>query len=328
MRTIKVEHQHWRTAGAFTIARGSITEIEVIRVTIRDGEHTGRGECRPYARYHETPASVIAQINTIKEELAAGLDPESLQARLPAGAARNAVDCALWDLRAKQHGVRIWQLLGIEAPKPRTTAYTLSVDSPQNMAVAAGQARDYPLLKLKIGETGGLSATLAVLEARPDAELIVDANEALHPDEVQAFRAALSDKPVALIEQPVAASKFDQVENRPKALPVLCADESLHTRNELSALWTAGYRAVNVKLDKCGGLTEGLALMQAARQMGFVIMAGCMVGTSLAMAPMMALSAFADIIDLDGPLLLERDVANGLEYNGPTIAPPRPELWG
>ncbi len=328
MRTIKIEQQIWKTAGAFTIARSSINEIVVVRVTISEGGFVGRGECRPYARYQETPESVTGQIHTITEELKNGLDNEGLQDKLPAGAARNAVDCALWDLRCKQEDCSIWEILGLAQPMPRITAYTLSLNTPEKMARAAIKAQDYPLLKLKIGQTGGLEACLAVLRARPDAKLIIDANEALEPEALPKFRAALADKPVVLIEQPVPAALYDHIENAPEALPILCADESLHTRKDLPGLWQAGYRAVNVKLDKCGGLTEGVALMRQAKSMGFVIMAGCMVGTSLAMAPIMALSGFSDVIDLDGPLLLAEDVPQGLNYSGPVIAPPTAKLWG
>lgn len=315
-------------AGSFRIAHGSVTEVHVVSVEISGGKYTGRGECRPYARYNETPDSVMAQIETIRANIEAELTPEALQSLLPAGAARNAVDCALWDLRAKQKNMRIWELLNIPKPRPRTTAYTLSIDSPSNMAKAARAAAPYPILKLKIGGSDGLAACLAVLKARPGAQLIIDANEALMPGELGAFRRRLSKAPVLLIEQPLKTANYHKIDGGPHDLPVLCADESLHTREDLTILWDAGYRAVNVKLDKCGGLTEGVALMKQAKSMGFLIMAGCMVGTSLAMAPMMVLESYADFIDLDGPLLLAKDVKNGLKFEGPIIHPPKAVLWG
>ncbi len=328
MQRLKITTQQWPIAGQFTISRSSLSEIEVVRVQISDGQHIGRGECRPYGRYKESAASVTAHIESIRAAIETGLTPELLQARLPAGAARNAVDCALWDLRAKISGQSVSELLGIAPPRARQTAYTLSLDSPEKMGQAALKAKDYPLLKIKIGAQNGLEASRAVLKARPDAQLIIDANEALAPSELEAFRAALSGKNVAMIEQPLPAKDFDKIDNNPSKLPIYCADESLHGIADLAPLWAAGYRAVNVKLDKCGGLTAALALMQAAKAQGFKIMAGCMVGTSLAMAPMMVLEQFADYIDLDGPLLLKKDIENGLLYEGAIIHPPKINLWG
>jgi len=328
MYQLKVTTQTWPIAGSFRIAHGSVREVYVVVVGIGDGKVTGRGECRPYARYKETPETVTAQIMAIADTIRAGIDTQSLQELLPAGAARNAVDCALWDLKAKQSGQAVWQILSLPEPRARTTAFTLSIDSPERMAKAAIAARQYPILKLKIGSMDGLPACLAVLKARPDAQLIIDANEALSADELVEFRAALSHAPVLMIEQPLKSDIYDQIENSPDALPILCADESLHTRDDLQKLWDAGYRAVNVKLDKCGGLTEGVALMRQAKSMGFLIMSGCMVGTSLAMAPMMMLESFADFIDLDGPLLLAKDIGSGLVFEEAIINPPSTKLWG
>lgn len=328
MYQLKVNTKTWPVAGSFRIAHGSVTEVHVVEVEISDGSYIGRGECRPYARYGETPENVTAQIMNVSDTINAGIDTGGLQDLLPAGAARNAVDCALWDFKAKQNRTPVWKTLGLSKPKPRITAFTLSIDSPARMAKAAIEARKYPILKLKIGGKAGLESCLAVLDARPDAELIIDANEALTPAELVTFRSALAHAPVLLIEQPVKAEIFDQVEYAPEKLPVFCADESLHTRADLQRLWDAGYRAVNVKLDKCGGLTEGVALMRQAKSMGFLIMSGCMVGTSLAMAPMMILESFADFIDLDGPLLLAKDIENGLQFDGAIINTPRQALWG
>ena len=328
LRQLKIDTEKWPVAGSFRISRSTLTEIAVVTVTLRDGEHIGRGECRPYARYDETPESVTAQIEAIRHALEKGLTVQDLQHSLLAGAARNAVDCALWDLKAKQTHQPIYELLKLPPPQARQTAYTLSIDTPIKMQHAALQAKAYPLLKVKIGSREGLEACLAVMESRPDAELIIDANEALKPQDVTHFQRALKTKPVVMIEQPLPDAQLNDIPDTPNALPIFCADESLHTAKDLDHLWTAGYRAVNVKLDKCGGLSAGLELMRAARAKGFIIMAGCMVGTSLAMAPIMFLESFADYIDLDGPLLLAKDRKKGLRYEGPVIHPPLRELWG
>lgn len=328
MRDLKTQTEKWPVAGEFRISNSSLTQITVVTVNINDGKYRGRGECRPYPKYDETAESVTAQIEAIRQDIENGINPEALQNILPPGAARNAVDCALWDLQAKQSQTPISGLLGIDLPKARLTAFTLSIDTPDKMREAALNAHFYPLLKIKIDSPEGLTSCLAIMEARPDAELIIDANEALRPEDIKTFQSALKSKPVAMIEQPLRRAEYDKVPNTPEALPIFCADESLHTAKDLDRLWEAGYRAVNVKLDKCGGLTAGLELMRAAKAKGFIIMAGCMVGTSLAMAPIMMLESFADYIDLDGPLLLSKDRKKGLLYEGPIIHPPKPELWG
>ena len=318
----------WPVDGQFKIAHGSLSEIDVVQVTITDKKFEGRGECRPYARYGETVSSVLDQIGSVTKTLEHVGNASELQNLLPAGAARNALDCAFWDLKAKMSGKPVSEYLALLAARPRVTAYTLSIDTPSQMAQAALDASKYPILKLKIDGLQGLDACLAVMRARPDAQLIIDANEALTPNELMRFRSALTGFPILMIEQPLKADLFDQIENLPNSLPILCADESLHTRDDLQALWDAGYRAVNVKLDKCGGLTEAHEVMRMAKQMGFVIMAGCMVGSSLAIAPMMLLESYAHVIDLDGPLLLKKDVGFGIKYNGATITPPTRKLWG
>jgi len=245
---------------------------------------------------------------------------------LPAGPALNALDCALWDLRAKMTATPIWDLLGTAKPQSRQTAFTLSIDSPKNMAKAAIDAAMYPVLKIKIGSQDSLECVKAVCAARPNAQLIVDANEAIKPSELTTFHSALLGHNIALIEQPLPAG-MDTKNRLPSGLSY-CADESLHTEADLPRLKAAGYKAVNVKLDKCGGITAALTLMKAAKDMGFEVMAGCMVGSSLAMAPMMTLESLADYIDLDGPLLLAGDIENGLHYNGAWVHPPSAELWG
>ena len=328
LRRLKIQTETWPVAGEFRISGSALTDIIVVTVTITDGDAQGRGECRPYAKYNETAESVTAQIQAIRRDIETGLTTDKLQSLMPPGAARNAVDCALWDLRAKQTGQSIPALLGIPTPKPRLTAFTLSIDTAENMRDAALKAASYPLLKIKIDSLGGLDGCLAVMEARPDAKLIIDANEALNAEEAEQMQLALASKAVVMIEQPLPREEYDQIPNRPDARPVFCADESLHTAKDLDRLWDAGYRAVNVKLDKCGGLTEGVNLMRAAKTKGFTVMAGCMVGTSLAMAPMVMLESFADYIDLDGPLLLAKDRAEGLRFDGAHVYPPKTPLWG
>ena len=328
LRQINSHNVSYPVAGSFRIAHGTLSAINVVEVSIRSGDKIGRGECRPYPRYGESVSSVMAQIETLSERITLGLTRQELQKALPAGAARNAVDCALWDLEAKLTGQSVAQLLGLPAPKPMTTAYTLSIDSPSRMAKAALNAKAYGILKLKIADMGGLDCALAVMRVRPDAQLIVDANEALTPAELSHFQSTLAAYPVLMIEQPIPAHQISGAPQDPLALPILCADEALHTRADLEQVWNAGYRAINIKLDKCGGLTEGLALIHEAKSRGFVIMAGCMVGSSLAMAPMVHLAGLADVVDLDGPALLQTDCAYGLDYSGDTVGVPGSKLWG
>ena len=328
MRQLILKIENWPIAGAFIISRSTLKNITVVTAEIHENGFVGRGECRPYARYNETPESVIEDIEKHRGAIEADISLEDLQSLMPAGAARNAIDCALWDLKAKKTGQTVSQLLNLPPPKKRITAYTLSMDSPANMRMAALKAKQYPILKIKIGHEGGLEACLAIIKARPDAQLIIDANEALKPDEIEVFRSSLETFPVIMIEQPIAASTYDLIPNTSDKLPIFCADESLHSQEDLEKLWIAGYRAVNIKLDKCGGLTAGLKLIQSAKARGFIIMAGCMVGTSLAMAPMMILESYADYIDLDGPLLLTKDRDDGLRYEGPNIIPAPKGFWG
>lgn len=316
----------WPTQEPFRISRSVVSEVTVVVVTITKAQFSGRGECRPYARYNETAESVCQQIESLKQELLS-LSHDNLAQRLPNGAARNAIDCALWDLKAQMTGKAVHELLNLPAPKARETAFTLSLASPEKMAKAAKAAASYKLLKIKIGDLDGLDCALAVLKARPDAKLIIDANEALKPNELAGFQSKLAGESVALIEQPIAAGTAlpGAIEN---SLPLMCADESLHTTADLSRLWTEGYRAVNIKLDKAGGLSEGIELAKAAKAMGFKIMLGCMVSSSLSMAPALVLESYADIIDLDGALLLARDHENGMRYDNGHVYPAPKALWG
>lgn len=325
-RRLTAREERWPIAGAFTIARGSKTEARVLLVEIRDGGAVGRGEAVPYPRYGESPEASLAEIEAVRGEIERGCDQAQLQGLLPPGAARNAVDCALWDLQAKQTGVRAWMRAGLLAPAPVVTAFTLSLAPPQAMAEAARTAADRPILKLKIGGPDDLERVAAVRGAAPAARLIVDANEALGLEDLRRLLPDLARLGVALIEQPLKAGEDQALEGFVSAVP-LCADESLHSRAELAAC-AGRYACINIKLDKTGGLTEALALAAEARARGLSIMAGCMVATSLSMAPATLIAQGAAFVDLDGPLLLAKDREPGLRFTGSTVAPPDPALWG
>jgi L-alanine-DL-glutamate epimerase-like enolase superfamily enzyme len=298
----------------------------VVVAEIVDGPHTGRGEAVPYARYGEDVAGVLAEIGTVAAAVEGGASRHLLQGLLPHGAARNALDCALWDLEAKQHGVRAWALAGRPRLDPVKTCFTISLGDPQAMAEAARAQARRPMLKLKIGGADDLDRVVAVRRAAPKTRLIVDANEALTFEELRRLAPEFKRLEVLLIEQPLPAAEDGALVGWHSPVP-LCADESLHTRAELEAV-AARYAVANVKLDKTGGLTEALALTAAATAMGLEIMAGCMVATSLAIAPALLIAQGAAFVDLDGPLLLARDREPGLAITGSLIESPPPELWG
>jgi len=323
---LSVRIERWPLAHAFTISRGSKTEAVVVAVELRDGDHRGRGESVPYARYRESPEGVVAAIEAMRPSLARGLDRAALQGAISGGAARNALDCAFWDLNAKQSGRRAYQLAGIAAPKPLITAYTISLAVPAAMAQAAERAADRPLLKVKLGGTDDGERIAAVRRAAPKAELIVDANEGWSEANLAQNLAACAEAGVTLIEQPLPEGRDAALARIKRPIPV-CADESVHDRSSLAAL-AGKYDAINIKLDKTGGLTEALALAAAAEQHGFAIMVGCMVATSLAMAPAMLVAQRASVVDLDGPLLLAKDRPEGLRYVGSRAYPPESALWG
>ncbi len=325
-RRLAAQIEDWPLRGAFRISRGAKTEARVVVVSITENGTTGRGESVPYPRYGETPEAVCEAVESVRESVEGGMGRDGLQAALPPGAARNAVDCALWDLEAKRAGRRVWQLAGLPAPRPCTTALTLGLDTPENMGRAAAGHAAFPLLKLKVAGEGDLERVRAVRENAPAARIIVDANEGWRPAMLDRFPAALHALGVELIEQPLPAGEDDALAGRDFPIPI-CADESCHTAADLPGL-VGRYQAVNVKLDKTGGLTEALALIRAAPAAGFHIMVGCMVGTSLAMAPATLLAHAADHVDLDGPLLMARDRAPGLRYDGACLHPPDPVLWG
>ena len=312
--------------GTFRISRGARTETPTIITEIEQGAAVGRAECVPYPRYGESIDSVLAEIEGLRPALEGGLQRDALQDAVPAGAARNAIDCALWDLEAKQSGKRAWELAGIDPPLPVISAMTLSLDTPQKMSEAARALAHLPLLKLKVTGEGDLERVQAVRAGAPNSRLIVDANEGWRPEMLDSLLPDLAALGVEMVEQPLPAAEDDSLLGRDLAIPV-CADEGCHTRADLDRL-EGRYPMINVKLDKSGGLTEALALVQEARARGFEIMVGCMVGSSLAMAPALLLTPFADYVDLDGPLLLARDCQPGLRYDGVTVHPPEAELWG
>ncbi|MGJ4886189.1 MULTISPECIES: N-acetyl-D-Glu racemase DgcA [unclassified Bradyrhizobium] len=317
---------HWPIAGSFTISRGAKTEAVTVIAELRHGTMVGRGECVPYPRYGETPDAALSALLAMRDAVASGLDRNALQTALPPGAARNALDCALLDLEAKRSGRRIWDLLGRRAPAPCVTAYTISLGSPDVMAKAAAKAAHRPLLKIKLGGDGDPARIAAVRAAAPQSQLIVDANEAWTEANLESNLAACAIAGVTLVEQPLPAGKDEALGKIARPLTV-CADESVHDRDSLEAL-RGRYDAVNIKLDKTGGLTEALAMAEAARALGFDIMVGCMVATSLSMAPAMLLTPFARFVDLDGPLLLAEDCEHGLHYEDSLVYPPDQALWG
>lgn len=326
-RVLSVNIEHFPIAGTFTISRGSKTEAEVVAVTIRDGEFVGRGECVPYRRYGETMEGVVEAINAHGKKIEAGIGRQELMSVLPAGAARNAVDCALWDLEAKASGRPVWASLSDAPPKALETAYTLSLGTPEAMAAQARANAMRPLLKVKIGGGDDDGERIrAVVQAAPSSRFILDANEGWTQDNIGRNLAVAAECGIALVEQPLPAGQDGILRNIPHPVPI-CADESVHEAKDLQQL-VGLYDAVNIKLDKAGGLTAASLLRDRAQELGFSIMVGCMVGTSLAMAPAVLLAQGADFVDLDGPMLLSQDRAPGLRYEGSLVFPPPAGFWG
>ncbi len=309
-------------ARTFSIARGSRTAADVVTVSAVVGKVTGVGECVPYSRYGESVGGVIETIRSLRLPV----DRSELQKNLPPGAARNAVDCALWDLEAKQAGMRVWELAGLAKPGPVTTAYTLSLDDPSEMASQAARHAGRALLKVKLGGSGDLERLEAVRSGAPAARIIVDANEGWTVPTYEQLIPALLDLGIEMVEQPFPAGDDAILGEMERPIPV-CADESCHDRVSLARL-AGRYDMVNIKLDKTGGLTEAIALRDQARERGFGIMVGCMVGTSLAMAPAVLVAQGAAVTDLDGPLLLAADRETVLRYDGSEVFPPTSGLWG
>ena len=326
MRQLEVREESWPIAGRFAISRGARTKARVVVAEVTQDGDTGRGECVPYARYGESVEGVLETIESVRPHVERDLTRDDLRLALLPGAARNALDCALWDLEAKRAGRAVWQLAGLPEPEPLVTAYTIGLDTPEAMATAARAQRDRSLLKLKLGGEGDLDRVAGVRAAAPDARLIVDANEAWSPPQLRAFGPTLAELGVELIEQPLPAGDDELLTRIPCPVP-LCADESCHDMAALGRL-RGCYDFINIKLDKTGGLTEALELVAAARATGVGIMVGCMVSTSLSMAPATLLGSMAGFVDLDGPLLLERDREPGIRYAGSVLYPPPPDLWG
>jgi L-alanine-DL-glutamate epimerase-like enolase superfamily enzyme len=321
--TLTTAVERWPVAGAFAISRGSRTEAAVVVVHASAEGHVGRGECVPYARYGETVEGVVAAIVALD----AVASRDALAAMMPPGAARNAIDCALWDLDAKRAGRRVWELAGLSPPAALSTCYTLSLDAPEAMATRARDARQHPLLKIKLsGGAADADRMRTIRAARPDARLVADANEAWHPDELEMLLAVAAKTRFELIEQPLPAGNDGALARIRRTVPV-CADESAHTVDGLSDLRDR-YDAVNIKLDKAGGLTGALVMAAEAQRLGLKTMVGCMLATSLAMAPAILAAQTADWVDLDGPLLLACDRPNGLVYRDGMVEPSIAELWG
>ena len=319
---IDVKRDTFRLAQVFTISRGSRTEAQVLTVTVRDGDVAGQGECVPYARYGETLGSVEEEI----AGLPGALTRTALQELLPPGAARNAMDCALWDLEAKRAGTRAWDLAGLAAPGPAITAFTLSLGTPEAMRADAARNAHRPLLKIKLGTPDDMARLEAVRAGAPNATIIVDANEGWTADVYADLAPHLVRLGVAMVEQPLPAKDDGMLAEIERPLPV-CADESCHDRATLPGL-KGKYDMINIKLDKTGGLTEALALRDAGLAEGYDIMVGCMVGSSLAMAPAVLVAQGAAVVDLDGPLLLAEDRATPLHYDEAGVHPPEAALWG
>lgn len=323
---LHVETETYPIAGTFTISRGSRTEISVVTVRLTRDGITGQAECVPYPRYGESVEGVADTIRQFGARLTSDVTCRSLLDLMPAGAARNAVDCALWDLEAKSTGIPAWKTFGLDAMRPVTTAYTLSLGTPEEMGKAAAAASSRPLLKVKLGGDGDDERIDAVRRGAPDSDLIVDANEAWRDHLLERLLTAAHRAGVKLVEQPLPAGDDDALRDCSHAVPI-CADESAHTADRIGTL-IGKYDAINIKLDKTGGLTEAQTLAKAARDHDFQIMVGCMVGTSLGMAPATLIAQQADFVDLDGPLLLARDREPGLKYEGSIVHPPEARLWG
>jgi L-Ala-D/L-Glu epimerase / N-acetyl-D-glutamate racemase len=323
---LAVRTERWPVAGSFAIARGSRTEAVVVVVDLADGTHTGRGECVPYRRYGETVEKVIAAIEGQREALDRGLDRAALQTNIGPGAARNALDCALWDLEAKRAGQPVYALAGLPPPRPLTTALTISFGAPEAMGEAAAKAAGRALLKVKLGGDGDPERIAAVRRAAPQAELIVDANESWSERNLADNLKACTSAGVTLVEQPLPQSADDALASIDLPIPV-CADESVHDRGSLDGL-RGKYEAINIKLDKAGGLTEALLLAAEGERRGFKLMVGCMVATSLSMAPAVLVAQRARVVDLDGPLILARDREHGLVYEQSLVHPATAALWG
>ncbi|MCW8996300.1 MAG: L-Ala-D/L-Glu epimerase [Psychromonas sp.] len=318
--------ESWPIRGTFTISRGAKTHAQVVVVELQQGDYVGRGECVPYARYGESIESVLAELAPLAVKIEEGLTRQQMQSLLPAGAARNALDCAYWDLECKKSGQRIWERLNIAEPKPLITAYTLSLDTPERMKQAAIENAHRPLLKLKLAGEGDIERVAAVREGSPDARIIVDANEGWDEQLYLKLVPELVKLGVEMIEQPLPAHSDSALDHLPRPI-TLCADESCHDRSSLSRI-IGRYDMINIKTDKTGGLTEALALKAEAEKAGLKIMVGCMLATSLAMAPAFIVAQGTQVVDLDGPLLLAKDREQCITFNDSQMNVYQGALWG
>lgn len=325
-RYLEATTEVFPVAGSFTISRGSRTEVRVVVCSISQDGIKGVGECVPYTRYGESIEGVMADIQAVSDVISNGLDRQELQHIMKPGAARNAVDCALWDLEAKRSGKTVASTLLPVALKPIVTAYTISLGDADTMAAKAAENVARPLLKIKTGTDDDEARLRAVRAAAPSAQIIIDANEGWTDDNIEHHLAIAAELNIALIEQPLPAGK-DAILSRINRPVAICADESVHLTADLASLRDR-YDAINIKLDKTGGLTEALLMKREAERLGYTIMIGCMLGTSLGMAPALLLAQDTAFADLDGPLLLARDRVPGLTYEGSLVHPPKPELWG
>jgi L-alanine-DL-glutamate epimerase-like enolase superfamily enzyme len=325
-RSVHAQTESWLLARPFAISRGVKTQADVVVVEIHEGGFTGRGECVPYPRYNETVDGVKIEIEAFSPSLERGLDRAGLACAMPAGAARNALDNALWDLEAKVTGLRVWEIAGIAAPEPSMTAETIGLGSVQEMATAAKRLSKAPLIKVKLDAELITERMQAIHDNAPNARLIIDPNEGWTFDQLKAVAPVLVKMGVEMIEQPLPADDDEGLREYDSPI-TLCADESCHTKDDLQSL-VGKYQMVNIKLDKTGGLTEALELEKSAEILNLGVMIGCMVGTSLAMAPAMLLASVAEFVDLDGPLLLKKDRELGLKFENGLVHPPKAQLWG
>jgi L-alanine-DL-glutamate epimerase-like enolase superfamily enzyme len=323
---VKISRVEWPYAAVFRISSRAQVSAEAVQVELQDGSIIGRGEGHSVFYHGETVDSMLAQLRKIEGDLARGISREQLQTRMPAGGARNAVDCALWDVEAKRAGKRAWVLAGMKSVGPITSDFTLSLDTPAAMAAAAARVPQYSRLKLKLVGDGDIERVSAVRAARPNAALIVDANQAWSERHLYEFTPKLQQLGVQLIEQPLPAGEDEALARFSSPIP-LCADESCQTRTSLPAV-AGKYQYVNIKLDKTGGLTEALALAREAQELGFKLMVGCMAGSSLSMAPAFLIGQLCEFVDLDGPLLAKTDMPHPIRYDGGSMHPPDSELWG
>jgi L-alanine-DL-glutamate epimerase-like enolase superfamily enzyme len=326
LRTLNIQHRAFPLRSPFRISRGVKLAADVVTVELGQAGCVGRGESVPYGRYGESVASVMDQIEVLRSVLCAGMGRDELQARLPGGAARNALDAALWDLESRLSQIPVWKQLARPARLPLVTALTIGIDTPQEMRKAAARIANHKLIKIKVDTDDPVGRIEAVRDAAPAAKLIVDPNESWTIDVLREVQPALERASVSLLEQPLPANEDDALLEFSSGIPI-CADEACHTTSNLRSLLNR-YQAVNIKLDKTGGLTEAWRLLREARACGFTVMVGCMVCSSLGIAPALEVAREADFVDLDGPLWLQGDHPDGVTLQDGLLMPPASGFWG